>query len=61
VVGPPEMPALMVAGERARVKRMVGAVADAGLGQVVDRPVPVVTLADEAADRAGATGAVVPA
>ena len=52
---------VLVAGERSRVKRMVGAVADAGLGQVVDRPVPVVTLADEAADLAGATGAVVPA
>jgi adenine-specific DNA-methyltransferase len=52
---------VLVAGERSRVKRMVGAVADAGLGQVVDRPVPVVTLADEAADLAGDSGAVVPA
>ena len=40
---------VLVAGDRTRVRRMVGAVAEAGLGQVVDRPVPVVTLAAEAA------------
>jgi adenine-specific DNA-methyltransferase len=40
---------VLVAGDRTRVRRMVGAVAAAGLGQVVDRPVPVVTLAAEAA------------
>ncbi len=39
---------VLVAGDRSRVRRMVGAVAEAGLGQVVDRPVPVVTLAAEA-------------
>ena len=36
---------VLVAGDRSRVRRMVTAVADAGLGQLVDRPVPVVTLA----------------
>jgi adenine-specific DNA-methyltransferase len=36
---------MLVAGDRSRVRRMVTAVADAGLGQLVDRPVPVVTLA----------------
>ena len=46
---------MLVAGDRARVRRMVAAVADAGVGQLVDRPVPVVTRA------AGAAGAAVPA
>jgi len=32
---------LLVAGDRTRVRRMVGAVTEAGLGQPVDQPVPV--------------------
>ncbi len=40
---------MLVAGDRSRVRRMVTRVADAGLGQLVDRPVPVVTLAAGAA------------
>jgi adenine-specific DNA-methyltransferase len=34
---------VLVAGDRARVRSMVGAVVGAGLGHAVDRPVPVET------------------
>jgi adenine-specific DNA-methyltransferase len=50
---------MLVAGPRDRVRRMVGAVVDADLGQVVDRPVPVVPLAD-GTGRAAATRPVGP-
>jgi adenine-specific DNA-methyltransferase len=40
---------MVVVGERDRVRAMVGAVVDAGLGAVVDRPVPVRAAREEGA------------
>ncbi len=39
---------VLVAGDRGRVRRMVGAVTGAGLGRQVDRPVPVAAGSAEA-------------
>ncbi len=38
---------MLVAGDKGRVRRMVGAVTEAGLGHLVDRPVPVITPSGE--------------
>ncbi len=51
---------VLVAGDRSRVRRMVRAVVDGGLGQVVDRPVPVVPLAPEPTGGGPASGTTAP-